>query len=151
MELEEVLLLIHILAVMTWLGGGFLVGVFAGRMKTADPQHRLGFARAMRFISTGVFLPAAGIVLAMGVWMVADSSVYDFEQAWVIIGIGVVAVTAAMVPLLFKPTINQGIAAMEAGGGPAVGAIMRRLSVGARIALLLEFIALWAMVVKPGL
>jgi uncharacterized membrane protein len=151
MDLSDVLLLVHIVAAMAWLGGGVLVAVIGARLKDADPEHRLGFARLMQKASTGLFMPAAIIVLTAGIWMVLDSDVYEFEQAWIAIGLGVVAVTAAMAPLFFKPTVTRGIAAMESGDGPAVGAAMQRLAMGSRIALVLEFVAVWAMIVKPGL
>lgn len=151
MELSDVLLFVHIVAAMAWLGGGFMAGMLAGRMKTAGPEHRLGFARLMEKVSTGVFMPAAIIVLVAGIWLVLDSDVFEFEQAWVGIGLGIVAVTAAMGPLFFKPTIERGIAAMESGDAAAAGAIMQRLGMGSKIALVLEFVAVWAMVVKPGL
>jgi uncharacterized membrane protein len=151
MDLTDVLLFVHIVAAMTWLGGGVLVAVIGGRLKTADPEHRLGFARLMQRASTGLFMPAAILVLAAGVWMVLDNDVYGFDQTWISIGLGVVAVTAAMAPLFFKPNVTRGIAAMEAGDGPAAGAAMQRVAIGAWVALILEFIAVWAMVVKPGL
>ena len=151
MDLSDVLLFVHIVAVMAWLGGGFLAGVFAGRMKTADPEHRLGFARLMRKVSTGLFMPAAIVVLLAGTWLVIDSEVFEFDQLWISIGFGVVVITAAMGPLFFKPTIERGIAAMESGDGPAVGAAMQRLGMGSKAALVLEFFAVWAMIVKPGL
>lgn len=151
MDLSDVLLLVHIIAVMAWLGGGFLASVLTGRMKTADPEHRLGFARLMRKVSTGLFMPAAIVVLAAGTWLVLDSDVYEFDQLWITIGFTVVAITAAMGPLFFKPTIQRGIAAMESGDGPAVAAAMQRLGMGSKAALVLEFFAVWAMVAKPGL
>ena len=151
MDLSDVLLFVHIVAAMAWLGGGFFAGVLSSRMKAADPEHRLGFARLMQKVSTGVFMPAAIVVLAMGTWMVLDSDVYDFDQAWISIGFVVIVVTGAMGPLFFKPTIERGIAAMEAGDGPAAGALMKRLGMGSKAALVLEFVAVWAMVVKPGL
>lgn len=151
MDLSDAVVLVHILAAMVWLGGGVLASVFASRMQHADPEHRIGFARFMQKVSTGIFMPAAIVVLAAGVWMVLDNEAYDFEQLWIVIGLGVVAITAAMGPLFFKPTITRGLAAMEAGDGPAVGAIMQRLGMGSKAALVLEFVAVWAMVVKPGL
>jgi uncharacterized membrane protein len=151
MELSDVLLFVHIVAAMAWLGGGVLGSVMASRMKTADPEHRLGFARFMRKASTGLFMPAAIVVLLAGTWLVIDSDVFEFDQLWISIGFGIVLITAAMGPLFFKPTLVKGIAGMEAGDGPAVGAAMQRLGIGSRVALVLEFIAVWAMVVKPGL
>lgn len=147
----DVVLFVHILAAMAWVGGAFLVGTLSSRLKAADPRHRLGFARAMQGISMKVFMPGAVLVLAMGVWMVLDSEIYEFEQAWIALAIAVVVITGAMGPLFFKPTIDRGVAAMEAGDPAAARAQMRRLGMGSKFALVLQFIALWAMVAKPGL
>jgi hypothetical protein len=105
----------------------------------------------MRIVSMKVFMPATLIVFAAGTWLVSLNEVYGYEQLWVSIGFGVVLIAGAMGPLFFKPTIDKGIAAMEAGDRPTAGALMRRLGIGSKAALLLEFVAVWAMIVKPGL
>ena len=150
MSLSDVLTIIHIVAAMTWLGGAFLAAVFGTRMKKAEPAHALGFARDMSMVSQRVFMPAAIVVLASGVWLVLDSNVYDLEQAWILIGFAAVAITAGLGPAFFKPTLARGIAAMEAGNGPEAGATMKRLAMVSRISIVIQFIAVWAMVVKPG-
>lgn len=151
MEWTEILLFLHVVAAMAWVGGGVLAGALAGRMKTADPVHRLGYARMMEKVATFLFMPAALVVLGAGVWLVVEVDAFEFEQAWISIGFAAVLLAGAMGPLFFKPTIARGIAAMEAGDGPAAGALMRRLGVGSKVALLIEFVAVWAMTVKPGL
>lgn len=151
MELSDVLVFVHIVAAMVWVGGGFLAAAFAGRMKTADPAHRLEYARFMQGASLRVFMPAAVVVLGAGVWLVLDVDVYEFEQMWITIGFGIVAIGAAMGPLFFKPTIAKGITAMEAGDAAGAAAVMQRLGIGSRLLLILQFVAVWAMVAKPGL
>jgi uncharacterized membrane protein len=151
MSLSEFLLFIHILASMVWVGGSVLALVLGTRMKDADQSHRLGFARAMKMVSQRVFMPAAILVLVFGTWLVLDSDFYDFEQLWISIGFVAVLATAAMGPAFFKPTLTNAIAAIEADDGLAVGAAMARLAMGSRIAVLIQVVALWAMVVKPGL
>lgn len=128
-----------------------MASTLAGRAKNAHPAHRLGFARFMEKVSTGLFTPAAIVLLAAGVWLVFEVEAYEFEQAWIAIGLGAVVVSGVMGPLFFKPTLERGIAAMESGDGPAAGAIMRRLGMGSKVNLLVQFVAVWAMVVKPGL
>lgn len=150
MEFHEVLLLVHIVAAMVWLGGGVLAGVMASRMKVAEPQNRLWFARTMKSVSVGLFMPAAILVLGTGVWIVLDSDLYAFDQAWISAAFAIVIIAGAMGPLFFKPTIDKGIAAMEAGDGPTAGALMARLGMGSKIALVLEFVGVYLMVFKPG-
>jgi uncharacterized membrane protein len=151
MDLIDVLKLVHILAAIVWVGGAFFTSVVGSRMKNADPPHRLGFARMMQFVSIGVFTPAAVIVLAVGSWMVLDTDLYTFEQAWIGIGIGVVAISAVMGPTFFKPTIDKAVAAMEAGDGPAAGALMQKIGIASRVVIAMQIVAIWAMVAKPGL
>ena len=151
MELREALRFVHIVAAMTWVGGAFLAAVFAARTKKAAPGHALGFARGMQRFSVGLFIPASLVVLGMGIWLVIDSDVIEFTQAWIVIGLGAVAASLVLALAIVKPNRDRGVAAMEAGGGPQVGLIMRRVGMASRTAILLQFIAVWAMVTKPGL
>jgi uncharacterized membrane protein len=151
MSLGELLLIIHLLAAMMWVGGSVLALLLSTRMKDADPAHRLGFATAMKTVSQRIFMPAAILVLIFGTWLVADSDVYDFDQTWISIGFTVVVITAAMGPLFFRPTIAKALSAIEKGDGAAAASAMSRLGLGSRVAVALQFVAVWAMVVKPGL
>ena len=151
MSLTEFLLIIHLLASMVWVGGSVLTLVLGARMQDADPAHRLGFARSMRMVSQRVFMPAAILVLAFGTWLVLDSEFYEFEQLWISIGFVAVLATAAMGPAFFKPTLTKAITAMEDGDAGATTAAMTRLAMGSRVSVVILFVALWAMVVKPGL
>lgn len=151
MDLLDVVQFVHIAAAMAWVGGAFLAAILAARTRAAEPGHALGFARGMRRFSVGLFIPAAVVVLAMGTWLVVDSSVYDFGQSWIVIGLVAVGVSLVIALTVIKPNLDRGISAMEAGSGSQVGIIMRRVGIGSRASLVLQFVAVWAMVTKPGL
>ncbi len=150
MDLREALKFVHIAAAMTWVGGAFLAAIFAARTKKAAPGHALGFARGMQRFSVGLFIPASLVLLAMGIWLVVNNAGIEFTQAWIIIGLVAVAASLALALAVIKPNLDRGVAAMEAGGGPHVGVIMRRVGIASRTAIALQFVAVWAMVVKPG-
>jgi len=149
--LFETLKLIHVLAAIVWLGGGIMTQFHAVRMKNAEPQHRLGFARDLVFVGQRVYVPAALIALASGVWMVADRDAYEFSQAWIAIGLGGLLATLALAVGFMIPQTKKAISLVESGNGPAAGPIIARVTIGGRVAVLMLAIVAWAMVVKPGL
>ncbi len=147
----ELFKFIHVLAAMVWVGGGATVAVVAFRMKTADPLHRLGFARDMRFISTWIFLPAALVAYVFGSLMVEEVEAFDYEQTWIAIGTIGIFVTFLTLSIYLVPRIRKAVKLMEAGKGPEAGALMRKITIVSRFNLSILFVVVWAMVTKPGL
>lgn len=147
----ELFKFIHVLAAMVWVGGGTTAAVVAFRMKNAEPAHRLGFARDMRFISTWIFLPAALIAYVFGSLMVEEVAAFDYEQTWIGIGTIGIALTFLTVAIYLVPRIRKAVKLMEAGQGPEAGVLMRKIAIVSRFNLLILFVVVWAMVTKPGL
>ena len=84
--LYDWLLFLHILAAMLWLGG--IVVSAPSRSAScapASPAPR-GFLGNLRVIGPLVLAPAPVILLAMGIWMVAEQ--WEFDQTWVSLGFG---------------------------------------------------------------
>ena len=85
--LYDWLLLLHILAAMLWLGGIVVIGAFAFRiLRTREPGATAAFLGNLRVIGPLVLAPAPVILLAMGIWMVAEQ--WEFDQTWVSLGFG---------------------------------------------------------------
>jgi uncharacterized membrane protein len=147
----ETFKLIHVLAAMVWVGGAVTSQVFAARLKEADPAHRLGYARSMRFVSQWVFLPAAVVVYVFGSLAVEEFVPYDYDQAW--IGIGTIGILLSFLTAasFLVPQIRKAVRLMEAGQGPEAGAVIGRISIVSRIVVLILLVVVWAMVTKPGL
>lgn len=150
MEAFEVYKFLHIAAAIVWVGGGAVATVFAARLGSATPDHRLGFARDMEFASTRVFMPASLLTLLFGILMVVDSDVFAWEQAWVVIGLSAVVISAVLGMAYLSPQSAKLVAELEAGD-PAAAERIRGISLVSRLDLVVLFVAVWAMVVKPGL
>ena len=152
MEAFEVFKFIHMVFVMVWFGGGVLIGVLGARLKNAGPEHRLGFARDMRFVSSWIFLPSAVIVYLAGSLAVEEvRPLFDYDQTW--IAIGTFGLLAAFVTgaAFLVPQVRKAVRLMEAGDGPGAGAVVGRITIVSRLVLLLLLVVIWAMVTKPGL
>jgi putative copper export protein len=152
MDTFEVFKLIHVVFAMIWVGGSVLVGIFGFRLQNASPEHRLGFARDMRFVSTWVFLPSAVIVYLAGSLAVEEvRPLFDYEQTW--IGIGTIGVLVAFLTgaTFLAPQIRKAVKLMEAGQGPQAGAVIRRVTIVSRVIIVILLVVVWAMVTKPGL
>lgn len=135
---------------MAWVGGSIASQFFAIRLKTAEPAHRLGFARDLRFTGLWLFSPAAIVLLAAGVWMVLEYDQFAFEDTWIVIGIGAVAIGLGTAIGYLLPNVKKAIDLMTSGRGPEAGAIIARVSIAARLLIVVFLIAVWAMVVQPG-
>lgn len=82
----EILLVIHILAAMVWIGGaivGTLIGQFIAQSGDAGAMSR--YCIAFASIAGPAFGGSSLIVLGSGIWMVADSSI-EFGALWVSLG-----------------------------------------------------------------
>jgi len=141
------LLIIHLLAVMTWLGGGFMSMVFFRRARTADPTHRAGFLADLKSIGP-TFGIASLVAAAAGVWMVAIWPGYGFTQAWVIIGITGLVISSAIGGAILTPVEKRLFAAVEAGENPVP--LMDRIGKVLIADHVLLTIVVWAMVFRPG-
>ena len=98
-----------------------------------------------------VFAPASGIVLLMGIAMVAFGP-YGFDL-WIVLALIGFVVTFLTGILFIEPTSSKVAAAVEAEGvdPPEVAAQMDRLLTIARIDYVVLLLIVLDMVFKPGL
>lgn len=141
--------LIHVLAALIWVGGSIMAQFFAARLSSAEPAHRLGFARDLRFASTRIFVPSAIVVFLAGSLMIEEGLGFEYADPFVVIGLITVAVSLATALGFLIPATSRAIKLMTSGQGPAAGALIRKIAWTARFVILLMLIAVWAMVVKP--
>ncbi len=147
----EIFKLVHVLAAMVWVGGAITAQVMALRLANAAPGHRLGFARDMRFLSQWIFLPAALTAYVFGELQLSEIPAFDREQTWITIGTIGFLVSFLTAAAFMVPQIRKAVRLMEQGAGPAAGAVIKRVSVVARVIVLILIVVVWAMVTKPGL
>ena len=96
---------VHVIAATVWVGGAITAQLIGLRLKNAEPAHRLGFARDMRFVSQWIFLPAALIAYGFGSLMIEESPNFGYEQAWVTIvaRLAVVVLIVVVWAMVAKP------------------------------------------------
>jgi len=151
-SLAEVLKLIHVIAVIIWVGGAFMMIVlFALTARSGEEATVLGLAKTGESLGKAVFNPAGIITLAAGIWLVIEAD-YEFSEAWISLGfLGVIL--GAGLGMAFYPKalrrLQAGIGSGGLGGAESVAALksMRTIQIAEFVFLV---IVVWAMVVKPG-
>jgi uncharacterized membrane protein len=154
MTLYEVLLLFHILAAITWVGGAITINIVVTRIQSSGDQAALGgIVRQIEWMGGRVFSPASLVVLGLGIWMVAENDAWTVGQLWIIlalVGIGITAITGAA---YFGPEAKRITRGLDARGpnDPDVRRRIARITLMSRLDLLLLLLIVADMVLKPGL
>jgi uncharacterized membrane protein len=149
-SLFETLKFIHVLFAVTWVGGGIFLVVTVMRSRGGPLAHKLAMARNIE-VAGRIFMISGIVVLAMGIWMVLDTSAYEFSQAWILIGLIGLLASALTGGRFFDPQAKALIAEYEAGDEAAGDARTARILRVAYLDQILLLVIVWAMVVKPGL
>jgi uncharacterized membrane protein len=147
----EALKVAHVLAATVWVGGVIVMRLIGRRLSTAEPAHRLGFARDQLALIRTVFTPAAAVVLVTGVWMVLDGPAFGFDSAWILIGLFAVVASMGAAHGYTVPAARRAIKLMEEGRAPEAGAIVARLTPVIQAVITVLVITVWAMIAKPGM
>lgn len=152
MTLAKFLLLVHVVAVIVWLGGAFMLGLLFERAQRSDDESTvLGLAKMGEFLGKAVFNPAGIITLAAGIWLVIEAD-FEFSEAWISIGFLGVA-TGAILGMAFYPkAFRQVQTGIEADGllSNETLAALRRLRLVSTLEWAFLLVVVWAMVFKPG-
>jgi len=146
----EVFKFLHVTAAIIWVGGAILGAFFTERAKKAEPAHKLGIVGDMEFVSQRMFAPAAMAALLFGVLMVLEADSIDFDQTWIILGIGGIVVSTILGLGYLGPQAKK-LAAECAGGDAAAEGRLTAISHVAQLDLFVLLVVVWAMVTKPGL
>ena len=149
--MHEWLVFIHVVAAMVWLGGITVLGAFVVRiLREPDAGAVGGFLAGLRRIGPLVLAPAPVLLVALGIWAVADSDAWDFGQAWIQLALGLFAAAFLI------GAAHQSRAALAAeraaarGDGDEAVRQLRRWAWGMAAIVTLLVAATWTMVFKPG-
>ena len=148
----ELLKTIHVLFAVIWVGGAATTQVLATRLSRAnEPGRMAAFAKDIEFVGTRVFMPASLIVLAAGIWMVADSG-WNFTDLWIVFGLIGIAFSATVGAAFLGPESGR-IGRLIETKGPEdaeVTARLNRIFLVSRVELVILLLIVVNMVVKPG-
>jgi uncharacterized membrane protein len=142
---------VHIAAAILWLGAGVTIQTLGWRAS----QVRDNEALKRLFLDVGVlakvlFLPASAAVGVFGLLMVVDGP-WSFDQLWITLGLVGYVATFATGKGLMEARALKITAAIEREGdvSPATAVRIRHLLVIGRIDLVVLYLVVLDMVVKP--
>jgi uncharacterized membrane protein len=146
------LVFVHVLASMVWLGGITVLGAFAIRVLRERDADAVGrFLGSLRRIGPLVLAPAPVLLVALGVWAVADSDAWDFGQLWIQLALGLFAAAFLIGAAHQSRAAIAAERAAERGDGDEAVRQLRRWAWGMGLIVGLLVVATWTMVFKPGL
>jgi uncharacterized membrane protein len=151
MSSYELWLLLHVTAVIIWLGAGAAIDLLWLRAeRTQDPAELGKMGVLQEWLTPRLFIPASLSSLVFGVILVLDSP-WSFGDLWIALGLlGFAA--GFLIGLLYLKPQGERMGAIIAEHGPTSPEARRhgkKLLVVARMQLLLLFVVVADMVLKP--
>jgi uncharacterized membrane protein len=151
---HRLLLLIHILAGMAWVGGAIVIQatIFAAR-RSQPPEGVDRVMRSFAWADTWLALGAPVLVVITGIAMVLISGAWSFEQAWILGSIGLVVVYE-VIAMTVGARLYRQVEEARAQGQLETDGHARTMRAWGRLgavllAILVAVVGL--MVVKPGI
>jgi uncharacterized membrane protein len=150
MSFYELLLLVHIVGAIVWLGAGLLLqlqALRADRAQDADGLKRVVDDSAA--LSLTLFVPASSVVFIAGVLLVVDGP-WGLENLWVAIGLAGYLATFLTGVLVMKPRSERIAALMaEEGMSPRATTEIRKLLALGRADAIALYLVVAVMALKP--
>ncbi|HVF52281.1 MAG TPA: DUF2269 family protein [Actinomycetota bacterium] len=154
MNLYELLLFVHLAAVICWIGGAVMFTILGSRGAKAgppDPQRVIHTAEQAEWLGTRFYTPLAIVTLLAGIGMVLESGI-GFDHLWVLIGLTMIIIAGALGGAFYSKNTKalvQGI--NERGFDEGAQAILKKIVTVSKVELVLLFIVVLVMVTKPEL
>ena len=148
----ELLLFLHILMAITWVGGALATQFFALRMVGGtSPETQVNFAKSSEWVGKRVFMPASLILLLSGIGLTAEGD-WGFTSLWILIGLGAYLFSFVSGAFFLGPESGRLGKAMDEKGAadPEVQDRIKRLFTFSRIELAVLILVVLDMAVKPG-
>jgi uncharacterized membrane protein len=152
MSSYELLLFVHVLAAVVWVGGALSLQVLAIRAeRSADGGRVANIAREAEWVGSRVFLPSSIVLLLAGIGLTLEGD-WGFTTPWVLLGLIAYGLSALTGSLFLGPESGR-IGKMIADVGPQdpdVLARIKRIFLVSRIELVVLLFIVFDMTVKPG-
>jgi uncharacterized membrane protein len=147
----QVLLYIHIVCAVIWVGGAFAIQALAILVsRSDDPMELPRLGRNLEIIGSRVFMPAATLLFLSGVVMTIQN--WAFGNAWIAVSVGLWVLSAIAGALYLGPRAKRVAALFDAEGTASVEArrLIGQLFVVSRLELVSFAVIIALMVFKPG-
>jgi uncharacterized membrane protein len=142
---------VHILAVVLWVGGAFMIQVLAIRATRANEGPRLAtLTSEIEWIGTRIFVPASLILVIFGFLMIQEGDL-DY-QFWLVFPIVVWIASFLTGAGFLGPESGRLSKAIEREGidSPEATSRLQRIFLISRIELVLLLLVVLDMALKPG-
>jgi uncharacterized membrane protein len=147
----EVLLFVHVVCAIIWVGGAFFAQLLALRVeRSTDPEDLPKFCRNVEALGMRVFLPASIVLFLAGAVMVAQR--WSFGDMWVSVSMGLWLLSVIAGAIYIGPRTKR-IAQLFEAEGPtsmAARALLGKVFMVSRLELISFAIIVALMVFKPG-
>ena len=147
----ELVLFVHIVCAIIWVGGAFFSQLLAIRVsRSSDPSDLPKLGANIAYLGQRVFLPASILLFIAGLILVSQR--WQFSSLWVSLSMLLWLVSAVTGALYLGPTTAK-VGALFATEGPtsvAGRSLLDRVFLVARLELVSFAIIVFMMVVKPG-
>jgi uncharacterized membrane protein len=147
----QVLVFIHVVCAVIWVGGAFFAQLLALRAQGAsDPTVLPTIGRHLEYLGMRVFLPASIVLFIAGAIMVMQN--YSFGQLWISVSMGLWLLSVIAGALYIGPRTKKIAELFEAEGpsSPAARGLMGKVFLVSRLELVSFAVILVMMVFKPG-
>jgi len=148
----QLLLYVHIVCAVIWVGGAAYVQLLAARVtRSDDPAEVPQLARHVEALGTRVFVPAAALLLLSGAAMTYQA--WSFGQGWIVVSIALWLLSAVAGALYLAPRAKRAAELFETEGptSPAALGLTQRLFLVSRLELISFAVVIALMVFKPGI
>jgi len=147
----QVLLYIHIVSAVIWVGGAFAIQALAIVVsRSDDPMELPRLGRNLVFIGSRVFMPAAVVLFAAGVLMTIQQ--WSFGNTWIAVSVGLFVLSAIGGAVYLAPRAKRVAELFDAEGPSSVEArtLIGRLFLVSRLELVSFAVIIALMVFKPS-
>jgi hypothetical protein len=153
----DVVLAVHIMAVVFAFGATLAYPVLLGTIRKADSRALPALYKALHAISTRVIMPGLTVVLIAGIYMASDHKLWsEFFVQW---GLGVVVVIGAVEGMFLSPREKKLVEVADrdlaaSGDGPFVpsaehDALVKRIGATGAFMDLLVLLTILFMAIQP--
>ena len=143
------LLFVHVSMAIIWIGGGLMMQLFGVRASmSGEPARMAAVGEDIEWIANRLFIPASLLAFLTGVLLVIESDFYGFGDDWIVIAL-VLYATTFLAGLLFLGPESGRVGKLNAERSPDAGPRTLRLIMMSRLDLVLLFLIVYDMTVKP--
>jgi Predicted integral membrane protein (DUF2269) len=143
----DVVLWVHISAVVTAFGALFAYPVFLAVNARAPLYERANFHRLQIAFSKRLTGPAIAVVLAAGIYLATDAHLWS--KAWVSVGFVLLLVIAGLGATVLRRGEERLVASSETGDEVAYAATLATVKTWTAVTIALIVITIFLMAAKP--